>query len=228
LAPIALEHQILVSQLPQTLSAQRCSNVRNFLCHLERQGVLWSAIGPQPGESRPALLEQWVNTGIESHGLERGTRSALNIAFGLTLQGPSGRVQWAVTFPEHQALMRQLPQTTIAGYRSRICRFLCHLEQQGSSWSMVAPRFGELRPALLESIVNKGINEHGLQGNTRAALNAAFGLTLQPGGGRLLLVPTFPEHQALMSQLPQALRQQQRSNISRFLLSSLAATDLKA
>ncbi|MFM0069499.1 hypothetical protein, partial [Paraburkholderia aspalathi] len=141
------------------------------------------------------------------------TRAALNQAFGLALQAESGRAALAPTFPEHTALMDGLPSGLNQTYRSRVSRFLCHLEQQGSSLSHLVPANSGVRPAALERAVNAGIRDHGLHANTRAALNRAFGLALQGESGRVALAPTFPEHTALMDGLPPRLSQQYRSHI---------------
>ncbi|MFM0069437.1 hypothetical protein, partial [Paraburkholderia aspalathi] len=106
------------------------------------------------------------------------TRAALNRVFGLVLQAESGRVAFAPTFPEHTALMDGLPPELISAYRSNINRFLCHLEQQDSSWSDLVPTNSGARPAALEQAVNAGIRDHGLHASTRAALNQAFGYSL--------------------------------------------------
>jgi hypothetical protein len=72
--------------LPQSLSQQERSRVNRFLCHLEQQGQTWSQLWPDPTDPRPAGLERAVNKGVSRHGLNRGTRAALNGAFGLELK----------------------------------------------------------------------------------------------------------------------------------------------
>ncbi|MFC0694164.1 hypothetical protein [Paraburkholderia humisilvae] len=56
-----------------------------------------------------------------------------------------------------------------------------HLEEQGQSWSQLVPAGSGAgaRPAALEQAVNEGIPHHGLQPNTRAAINRVFGFKLQ-------------------------------------------------
>ncbi|MEO4017898.1 hypothetical protein, partial [Pseudomonas rossensis] len=217
LIPAWSEHQAVMAQLPITLPSQYRSTISRFLCHLEQQGLHWSTLAPAAGEVRPAALEAAVNTAITQHGLESGTRAAINHAFNVFLQGPSGRVQRIPVSPEHQAVMAQLPTTLSRDQRNKISRFLCHLEQQGLHWSTLAPAAGEVRPAALEAAVNTAITKHGLQSSTRAAINHAFNLALQGPSGVVRLIPVWPEHQAVMAQLPTTLPRQHRSTISRFL-----------
>ncbi|MFM0069302.1 hypothetical protein, partial [Paraburkholderia aspalathi] len=160
------------------LSQTYRSRVSRFLCHLEQKGSSLSHLVPTNSGARPAALEQAVNAGIRDHGLSPSTRAALNQAFGLALQAESGRAALAPTLPEHTALMDGLPSGLNQTYRSRVSRFLCHLEQQSSSWSRLVPANSGVRPAALERAVNAGIRDHGLQTNTRAALNQAFGYSL--------------------------------------------------
>ncbi|NRO99698.1 hypothetical protein GWC77_28060, partial [Paraburkholderia sp. NMBU_R16] len=150
-----------------------------FLCYLEQQGSAWAQLVPPNSGSRPAALEQAVNTGIRDHGLHSTTRAALNHAFGLFLQAESGTVRLAPTLPAHTALMRGLPQGLSKQHRSNINRFLCYLERQGSAWAQLVPPNSGLRPAALEQAVNTGIRDHGLDSGTRASLNHAFGLNLE-------------------------------------------------
>jgi hypothetical protein len=112
--------------------------------------------------------------------------------------------------------MRGLPATLSQPHRSSINRFLCHLEQQGSSWSDLVPADNDVRPAALEQAVNAGIRA-GLHENTRAALNQAFRLSLLAESGRVRLAPVRAEHTALMNGLPTTLKAPYRSHINRFL-----------
>ncbi|WLG43170.1 hypothetical protein [Pseudomonas sp. FP1740] len=214
LAPVQPEHQAVMAQLPKTLTSSYRSNISRFLCHLEQQGQRWSALAPAAGEVRPAALEAAVNTAIKDHGLDTGTRAAINRGFKLVLVVP---VQLTLGLPEHQTVMTQLPKTFDRLYRSRILRFLCHLEQQGQRWSALAPAAGEERPLALEAVVNTAIQDHILHPSTRAALNRGFNLALLAPSGRVRLTPGLPEHQTVMAQLPDTLIPKQRSNISRFL-----------
>ncbi|NRO99574.1 hypothetical protein GWC77_27325, partial [Paraburkholderia sp. NMBU_R16] len=156
LAPTLPAHTALMRGLPQGLSHPYRSNINRFLCYLEQQGSAWAQLVPPNSGSRPAALEQAVNTGIRDHGLHSGTRAALNSAFGLLLQGESGTVRLAPTLPAHTALMRGLPQGLSHShpYRSNINRFLCYLEQQGSAWAQLVPPNSGSRPAALEQAVN--------------------------------------------------------------------------
>jgi uncharacterized protein (DUF1786 family) len=113
--------------------------------------------------------------------------------------------------------MAQLPESLTPQQRSNISRFLCHLEQQDQRWSALAPAAGGRRSLALEAAVNTAIQDHGLNTNTRAALNHGFNLALQALSGRVRLAPVQPEHQTVMAQLPKTLTQSHRSNISRFL-----------
>jgi succinylglutamate desuccinylase len=217
LAPTFPEHATLMGGLPKTLNSSRRSHINRFLCHLEQQDSSWSDLVPADSGVRPAALEQAVNAGMRDHDLHTATRAALNRAFGLLLQGESGRVRLAPTLPEHATLMRGLPAELSSSYRSRINRFLCHLEQQGKSWSDLVPADSGERPAALEQAVNAGIRDDGLKPGTRAALNQAFRLVLQAESGLVRLAPTFPEHATLMRGLPATLSSSYRSHINRFL-----------
>jgi hypothetical protein len=214
LAPVLPEHQTVMAQLPKTFNHRYRSAISRFLCHLEQQGQRWSALAPAAGEKRPAALEAVVNTAMQHHGLDPGTRAAINRGFKLVLVGP---VQLTLEQPEHQMLMAQLPETFDRLYRSKISRFLCHLEQQGQRWSTLAPAAGEERPLALEAAVNTAIKDHGLEAHTRAAINRGFNLVLLAPSGRVRLTPFLAEHQTVMAQLPKTLIPKQRSNISRFL-----------
>ncbi|OXJ06793.1 hypothetical protein CFB39_38285 [Burkholderia sp. AU6039] len=184
LSPTFDEHKDLMAGLPQGLSRQYRSAINRFLCHLEQQGRSWSDLVPANSGMRPAALERVVNEGILEHGLQRNTRAALNQAFGLVLQGETGRVRLSPTFDEHKDLMASLSPDLAHQYRSNVSRFLCHLERQGRSWSDLVPANSGMRPAALEQAVNESIRDHGLQGSTRAALNRTFGLDLQGESGR--------------------------------------------
>jgi type II secretory pathway component PulM len=184
LAPVLPEHQTMMAQLPSPLNSRYRSAISRFLCHLEQQGQRWSALAPAAGEERPAALEATVNTAMQHHGLDPGTRMALNHGFNLALVGPSGRAQLTPVQPEHQTVMAQLPKTLSQPYRSNISRFLCHLEQQGQRWSALAPAAGEVRPVTLEAAVNAAIKNHGLDPNTRAAINRGFKLKLKASSRR--------------------------------------------
>jgi hypothetical protein len=214
---VRAEHTALMRGLPATLSSPYRSHINRFLYHLEQQGKSWSDLVPADSGEHPAALEQAVNAGIHDHGLNSGTRAALNRAFELFLQAESGRVALAPTFPEHARLMGGLPATLSQQHRSNINRFLCRLEQQGRSWSDLVPADSSEHPAALEQAVNAGIRDHDLHTTTRAALNRAFGLSLQGESGRVRLAPTFPEHATLMGGLPTTLSPPYRSNINRFL-----------
>ncbi|WLG43183.1 hypothetical protein [Pseudomonas sp. FP1740] len=211
------EHQTVMAQLPKNLSSQQRSNISGFLRHLEQQGQRWSALAPAAGEECPAALEAAVNTAIKDHRLHTSTRAALNHGFNLVLVAPSGQVRLAPVQPEHQTVMAQLPKILDRSYRSKISRFLCHLEQQGQRWSALAPAAGDRRPAVLEVAVNTAIKDHGLDSNTRAALNLSFNLLLQGPSGQVRLAPVLLEHQTVMAQLPTPLNSRYRSAISRFL-----------
>jgi hypothetical protein len=203
-----------MAQLPETLNKKQRSYISRFLCHLEQQDQHWSALAPAAGEERTAALEAAVNTAMQHHELDRGTRAALNHGFNLLLQGPSGQVRLAPVQPEHQIVMAQLPESLDRRQRSYISRFLCHLEQQGQRWSTLAPAAGEERTAALEAAVNTAMQDHGLHTSTRAALNHCFNLALQ---APLRPTPTQPEHQTVMAKLPERLASPYRSLISGFL-----------
>jgi hypothetical protein len=186
-APVLPEHTALMGALPQGLSPSYRLHISRFLCHLERQDRAWSQLVPTGNtDVRPAALEQALNAGIREHGLQASTRAALNQAFGFVLQGESGVVRLAPVMPGHTALMGALPQGVSQQHRSGINRFLCHLEQQGRTWSQLVPAGNtDLRPAALEQAVNAGIREHGLHPGTRTALNQAFGFVLQGESGAM-------------------------------------------
>ncbi|WLG43197.1 hypothetical protein [Pseudomonas sp. FP1740] len=217
LAPVQLEHQTVMAQLPKTLDRSYRAKISRFLCHLEQQDQRWSALAPAAGEERPAALETAVNTAIKDHRLNITTRAALNQGFNLTLVGPSGWVRLKPLLAEHQTVMAQLPKNLSSPYRSAISGFLCHLEQQDQRWSALAPAVGDRRPAALEAAVNTAMQDHGLNTSTRSALNNGFNLALVGPSGRVRLAPVQPEHQTVMAQLPKSLSSAYRSNISRFL-----------
>jgi hypothetical protein len=179
LAPVQPEHQTVMAQLPDTLNSQHRSNISRFLCLLEQQDQLWSALAPAAGEKRPAALETAINTAIQEKRLDPGTRAAFNHGFNLALVGSSGRVRLTPLLAEHQTVMAQLPETFVRSYRSKISRFLCHLERQGLRWSALAPAADDRRPATLEAAVNTAIKDHGLDERTRAAINRGFKLKLK-------------------------------------------------
>ncbi|MFC7632651.1 hypothetical protein ACFQVB_33675 [Paraburkholderia humisilvae] len=179
LAPDLQEHKDLLKNLPEEVDHRYRSSVNRFLAHLEEQGQSWSqlvAAGSGAG-ARPAALEQAVNEGIRHYGLQTNTRAAINQAFGFKLQGDMKKVRLAPDLQEHKDLPEELDQV----YRSRVNRFLVHLEEQGQSWSQLVPAGSGAgaRPAALEQAVNEGIRHHGLQTSTRAAINRAFGFDLQ-------------------------------------------------
>jgi type II secretory pathway component PulM len=88
LAPDLQEHKDLLKNLPKELIYQYGSSVKQFLVHLEEQGQSWSQLVPagSGAGARPAALEQAVNEGIRHHGVQPGTRAAINRAFGFKLQ----------------------------------------------------------------------------------------------------------------------------------------------
>jgi hypothetical protein len=206
-----------MAQLPKTLNRSYRYKISGFLRHLEQQDQRWSALAPAADDRRPLALEAAVNTAIKDHGLDESTRAALNQSFNLLLQGPSGQVRLAPVQPEHQTVMAQLSESLHRAYRSKISRFLCHLEQLGQHWSALAPAAGDRRPLALEAAVNTAIKDHGLDQSTRAALNQGFNLALLGPSGHVRLAPVQPEHQTVMAQLPKNLTSACRSAISRFL-----------
>ncbi|MFC0693015.1 hypothetical protein, partial [Paraburkholderia humisilvae] len=190
--------------------------VRRFLVHLEEQGQSWSQLVPagSGAGARPAALEQAVSEGIRHHGLQTRTRAAINHAFGFRLQGD---IQRAVDLQEHRDLLKDLPEELGQAYRSSVNRFLVHLEEQGQSWSQLVPAGSGAgaRPAALEQAINEGIRHHGLQPNTRAAINQAFRFRLQ---GDIHRVPDLQEHKDLLKDLPEELGQAYRFSVRRFLV----------
>ncbi|CAB3775274.1 hypothetical protein LMG29542_08656 [Paraburkholderia humisilvae] len=181
LMPDLQEHKDLLKDLPEELGQEYHSRLNRFLVHLEEQGQSWSQLVPagSGAGARPTALEQAVSEGIRHHGLQTSTRAAINQAFGFRLQGE--RVRLAPDLQEHKDLLKDLPEELTQVYRSCVNRFLVHLEEQGQSWSQLVPTGSGAgaRPAALEQAVNEGIRHHGLQTNTRAAINRAFGFDLQ-------------------------------------------------
>ncbi|WP_175233609.1 hypothetical protein, partial [Paraburkholderia humisilvae] len=181
LMPDLQEHKDLLKDLPEELDHRYRSSVKRLLVYLEERGQSWSQLVPAGSSgagARPAALEQAINEGIRHHGLQTSTRAALNQAFGFRLQGDIHR---APDLQEHKDLRKVLPEELNKVYRSSINRFLAHLEEQGQSWSQLVPAGSGVgaHPAALEQAVNEGIRHHGLQPNTRAAINRAFGFKLQ-------------------------------------------------
>ncbi|WP_217478188.1 hypothetical protein, partial [Paraburkholderia humisilvae] len=222
LVPTLPEHIDLLTDLPGELVQAYRSCVRRFLVHLEEQGQSWSQLVPagSGAGTRPAALEQAVNEGIRHHGLQTRTRTALNQAFGFKLRGDI-KGAWALYSPdlqEHKDLLKDLPEGLDAVYRSNVKWFLVHLEEQGQSWSQLVPAgSGEgARPAALEQAVTEGIRHRGLQPNTRAAINQAFGFKLQ--GEKVRLAPDLQEHKDLLKDLPEELDQAYRFSVKQFLV----------
>jgi len=145
--------------------------VGRFLDHLGRQGLAWSVVS-----TNPAVLQAVVNGAITHQGLRSETRPALNRSFNLTLRGPTGLVRLAPFLPEHQSLMTQVrPSTALqSSDLSVVSRFLCFLEQNQLTWSSVSTNVPQL-----EATVTIAINQFGLNGGTRTALNRAFNLNLR-------------------------------------------------
>ncbi|MFC7632828.1 hypothetical protein ACFQVB_34925 [Paraburkholderia humisilvae] len=221
-APDLQEHKNLLKDLPEGLDAVYRSNVKWFMVHLEEQGQSWSQLVPADSGAgaRPAALEQAVNEGIRHRGWPTSTRAALNQAFGFKLQGDIKKVRLAPDLQEHKDLLKNLPKELDQAYRSNVNRFLVHLEEQGQSWSQLAPADSGAgaRPAALEQAVNEGIRHHGLQTSTRAAINHAFGLKLQGDIKKVRLAPDLQEHKDLLKDLPGELDSVYRSNVNRFLV----------
>ncbi|WP_175233371.1 hypothetical protein, partial [Paraburkholderia humisilvae] len=130
---------------------------------------------------------------------------------------PHGRL--VPTLPEHIDLLKDLPEELNKAYRSNVNRFLVHLEEQGQSWSQLVPAgsVAGARPAALEQAVNEGIRHYGLQANTRAALNQAFGFTLRSDAKIVRLALDLQEHKDLLKSLPEELDRRYRSYVNRFL-----------
>jgi type II secretory pathway component PulM len=222
LMPTLPEHIDLLKDLPEELAQAYRSNVNRLLVHLEEQGQTWSQLvpaGSDPG-ARPAALEQAVNAGIRQHGLQPSTRAAINQAFGFKLQGDIKGVRFTPELQEHKDLLKDLPKDLGYAYRSRVNRFLVHLEEQGQSWSQLVPADSGpgARPAALEQAVNAGIWHHGLPTSTRAAINQAFGFKLQGGIKEVRLAPDLQEHKDLLKGLPKELDPICRSRVNRFLV----------
>jgi predicted phosphoadenosine phosphosulfate sulfurtransferase len=221
LAPGLQEHKDLLKDLLENLGHAYRSSVNRFLLHLEEQGQSWSQLVPAGSGvgSRPAALEQAVNEGIRQHGLRADTRAALNQAFGFRLQSDTKKVRLAPDLREHKDLLKDLPEELDPVYRSRVNRFLLHLEEQGQSWSQLVPAGSGpgARPAALEQAVSEGIRNHGLPTNTRAALNQAFGFNLQGDTKKVRLAPDLQEHKELLKDLPEELGHAYRSSVKRFL-----------
>jgi type II secretory pathway component PulM len=211
-----------VKDLPEGLERRYRSSVKRFLVHLEEQGQSWSQLVPAgsgPG-ARPAALEQAVSEGMWHHGLQSNTRAAINQAFGFKLQGDRKKTP---DLQEHKALLKDLPKELGQAYRSSVNLFLVHLEEQGKSWSQLVPAGSgpDARPAALEQAVNKGIWQQGVQTNTRAAINQAFGFKLQGS----IKAPELQEHKDLLrdvlkdmlKDVPEGLGHAYRSNVKQFL-----------
>ncbi|MFC7633713.1 hypothetical protein ACFQVB_40095 [Paraburkholderia humisilvae] len=221
-APTLPEHIDLLKHLPEELNKVYRTNVKRFLAHLEEQGQSWSQLVPagSGAGARPAALEQAVNDGIRHHGLPTNTRAAINQAFGFRLQGDIKKVRLAPDLQEHKDLLKDLPEELGPTYRSNVKWFLVHLEEQGQSWSQLVPAGSGAgaRPAALEQAVNEGIRHHGLQHNTRTALNQAFGFKLQGDTRRVRLAPDLQGHKDLLKNLPEEPSQRYYSSVNRFLV----------
>ncbi|MFC0692359.1 hypothetical protein, partial [Paraburkholderia humisilvae] len=222
LAPDLQEHKDLLKDLPEELDHAYRSSVNRFLLHLEEQGQSWSRLMPagSGAGARPGALEQAVNEGIRQYGLRANTRAAINKAFGFRLQSDIKKVRLVPDLQEHKDLLKDLPKELDQVYRSRVNRFVVHLEEQGQSWSQLVPTGSGAgaRPGALEQAVNEGIRQYGLRANTRAAINKAFGFRLQSDIKKVRLVPDLQEHKDLLKDLPKELDQVYRSRVNRFVV----------
>jgi hypothetical protein len=186
--PGLAEHTALMNSIPERISLTRRSQIRHFLCFLEKHGISWSKLVPAGSvrETRFEDLEKVLKVGIGGHHPSNSTRAAIREVFDFELTSLSGPVRLQPTLTEHVVLMAGLPTDLNSPYRSCINRFLVHLEQSLGRWSQLVPAGypTNRRPGLLEQAVNRAIEESvpgkGISGTTRAAINFAFGFDLQP------------------------------------------------
>jgi hypothetical protein len=224
LPPAFQVHLDLLKTLRGKVSQQHYSNVNRLMVYLEEEHLPWSQLVPAdsvPGD-RPPELERTVNNGIRHHHLHPSTRAAINQAFGFNLRAESGIVQVRrpLALPEHLVLMKGLREKLSPQYRSCIGRLLAYLEARGQSWSQLAPVSsspGACPPALVHAI-NEGIQHHGLQPATRAAINQAFGFTIRFRSGLVWVAPALQAHTDLMRALPETLTPAYRSYIKQLLV----------
>jgi hypothetical protein len=187
-SPADIRAQALVTQGNITTGGEARQRLRELSSPLRFQGEgddLLEAIESQHEEGTINLqtYRMYADTlaSIRSNLPPNANAAAANI--GARINGPANLTPRTVRFPQlpqHTALMGGLPPGLSRAQRSTISLFLCHLEQLGSSWLHLVPANSGVRPAALEQAVNAGIRDHGLQPNTRAALNQAFEYSLKP------------------------------------------------
>jgi hypothetical protein len=214
------EHKTLMASLPTDLSREYRTHVSRFLSHLENKDTSWAFVGAPAVEGDPsklADLADLVNEVISNKVLHATTRAALKTAFGLEL--PSTSAVSKLKNEDHKQLMRNLSEDLSKQVRSNVAVFLLHLETQGKNWAKVracGPNDPDNRPNELEVQVNTGISQKVLHGNTRHALNTAFGLKLQYD--KKGVKPSQDAHLTLQQSLPADLSQQYRLCVSKFLI----------
>jgi hypothetical protein len=175
--PVHPQHTALMNLMPPTTTSLHRLAIGRFLHHVERLGLTWNDLVPQPGMLRPPLLETLVNI---SPNLSGDTRAALNVTYGMGLRAASGRVNLAPVDPVHQNRMQALDgQNVTAHQRSRINRLFCHLEMLGTNWDALRPDRNDPRPLLLEATINAAVAMHQLPTGTRGVVNAVYNLQLQ-------------------------------------------------
>jgi hypothetical protein len=217
-----IHQNFLANSIPTTASIKERGHLSSLLGYLETQGIGWSVISaPRPGEhpKRPIRLEEFISTAIANKKVDKSTRSTVNNLFGFLIQRASHS---KYKLPEHTDLVNKYFEKMIDRHKSYVVIFLGYLESIGSSWSReTALSEGEVnskRPTRLEKTVNFATSKAcktALHGNTRASLNAVFGLNLE---GVNMLKPKIPEHIFLLSQIPAVLPNGD-SNINRRLIS---------
>jgi len=188
------------------LIGARRTEIKKLLIHLERNNMRWATLS-----SDIAALENVVNSGIRQGLLGSGTRSAIRTAFGLSVRPEPRQIQ-TPALREHRDLLQSVGQSGVDSDEKFVKRFLLHLESQGLAWSVISSI-----PSVLEAEVNGAITRGALHAGTRAALNRSCGQTLRGPTGYMRLAPFVPEHQSLLTQARNAVRQSEHSMVNRFL-----------
>ena len=215
--PIQAEHRELLSKLPEKIDQSQRAEINRFFCHLEQHSLRWSSLLKDFINTRSKTTEAIVNSAIADHGLAPRLLPALNEAYDLKLRALKEKSKTSPVLSEHLQLMNSLHNNITPEQRSRINRFLCHLELLNKTWSSLRGEEHDLKPEALEAAVHNAITTHGLYKDTVYALNKAFTLFMSPPTGRKRLYPTYTEHQQLLESFSNSTIRVDKSLINRFL-----------
>jgi hypothetical protein len=222
LMPVFPEHTALMNTLPEGQNGRYRSCVNRFLCCLEQNNQCWSDWVPaerQPGW-RSSEFEKELDAATKNLGLHTATRAALNNSFGLSLK-PSRGNRWRSTLEleEHIALIAALPEKADLAQVTIFRRFLRYLEKYQRSWSQLLPDNLDMNepPVALQDVLNLGIDGVLPEYAARSTINRLFGMSLRGKSGIVRLTAALPEHQDLLTELPNPVSTPYHSLVNRFL-----------